>query len=394
MESQLTSIWWYFVVMIPVVFLSAFLAKKISFFRKIVESESSERFEALDGLRGFLAMGVIFQHAVQNHEFFQTGVWQITDDRFYRFLGGEAVILFFITTSFLYWSKLLSKSSGAEMFRLYRSRLLRLAPLYLFAGFIVGLVALYNTDFEVSSISILFRDIFYWFTLGLKTINNFNGYYIIPINAGIHWTLHYEWVFYLILPLIAILHRSKIGKFASIGILIGVLLLPDRGYWAIFLFGILAAYIVNYYPRVSFFKKYSWTGILPIIGLMAVYFMQYKPYSYSQYAVTLLVFLGFVYGNNLFGLLRIPAAKFLSTLSYSVYLLHGIVLYFVLNGVNHFYPIVSLSPLSYWLVIFLATILVIIISAVTYRFIEHPFIEMIKPKNKDPMPVTVIDRVI
>ncbi len=394
MGLHLTSIWWYFGVMLVVVFLASLLAKKIPFFRKIVESEQSERFEALDGLRGFLAIGVLFQHAIQNYEFFQRGFWEITDDRFYRFLGGEAVILFFITTSFLYWSKLLAKSDGVGMFRLYKSRLLRLAPLYLFAGLVVGIVALWNTGFEISSVGVLFRDIFYWMTLGLKTITSFNGYEIVPINAGIHWTLHYEWVFYLILPLIALLYKNKFGKFVSVGILALFLVLPDRGYWAIFLFGIIAAYIVHYYPSVPFFKKYPWSGILPILGLMAVYFIQYKPYSYSQYAVSMLVFLCFVYGNNLWGLLKIPAAKFLSTISYSIYLLHGIVLYFVLRFVNLQYPITSLGPKTYWFVVCLAAILVIIISAVTYRFIEHPFIQKIKPKSKEPMPVTVVDRVI
>ena len=394
MEQQFTSIWWYFAVMLPIIFLATFLAKKIKFFRKIVEAEQSERFEALDGLRGFLAMGVLFQHAVQNYEFFQTGVWVITDARFYRFLGGEAVILFFITTSFLYWGKLLANSPGAEMFRLYKSRLLRLAPLYLFAGFIVGLVALFNTGFKVSSIGALFRDIFYWLTLGLKTIVSFNGYYIIPINAGIHWTLRYEWAFYLILPLIALLYKNKLGKVVSVGVLIVFLLLPDRGYWAIFLFGILAAYIVHYHPTVALFKKYPWSGVLPLLGLITVYLIQYKPYSYPQYAISMLVFLCFVYGNNLFGLLKIPAAKFLSTISYSIYLLHGIILYFVLHGVNRLYPITSLSPWAYWLVVFLAAILLIIISAITYRFIEHPFIQKIKGAKKEPMPVAVIDRVI
>lgn len=380
--------------MLVIVLFSNFLVKRLTFYRKIVESESGERYEALDGLRGFLAMGVFFQHAIQNYEFFQTGVWMITDARFYRFLGGEAVILFFITTSFLYWSKLISNSSGVEMFRLYRSRLLRLAPLYIFAGFIVSVVAFYKAGFDVISVGIFFRDIFYWFTFGLTTITNFNGYDIIPINAGIHWTLHYEWVFYLLLPLIALLHKNKYGKIASILVLVGFLSLPDRGYWAIFLFGIIAAYVVHYYPKISFFKKYSWTAVFPLLGLVAVYFIQYKPYSYSQYLVSLLVFLCFVYGNNLFGLLKMPAAKFLSTMSYSIYLLHGIVLYFFLNGINLVYPVASLGPWVYWVVVFFASIFVIIISAVTYRFIEHPFIEMIKPKNKEPMPVGVDNRVI
>jgi len=394
MELSYTSITPYFVIMTLVVVLAAFLVRKISFYRKIVEAESSERYEALDGLRGFLAIGVFFQHAVQNYSFFQTGIWQITDVRFYRFLGGEAVILFFKTTSFLYWTKVIDSNGGIDMFRLYRSRLLRLAPLYLFSGLLVGIIALYNTNFEIAGVGAFFRDIFYWLTLGLHTITSFNGYDIIPINAGIHWTLRYEWAFYLLLPLLALIPRNKYGKIASVLILSGVFLLPDRGYWAIFLFGIIAAHIVHRYPVVSWFKKVSWSGMIPVLGLLLVYSINYKPYSYVQYLITLVVFLCFVYGNNLFGLLKIPAAKFLSTISYSVYLLHGIVLYFVLRIVNAVEPVASLSPFVFWSVIFVAGVITIMISTVTYRFIEHPFIERIKPKKKEPMPVTVIDRVI
>jgi peptidoglycan/LPS O-acetylase OafA/YrhL len=193
----------------------------------------------------------------------------------------------------------------------------------------------------------------------------------------------------------ALLPKNKYGKIASILVLIGVLLLPDRGYWAIFLFGILAAYIVYYYPAFSWFKKNPWSALVPIAGLVLVFFMDYKPYGYVQYFISLLVFLCFVYGNSLFGLLKIPAAKFLSTISYSIYLLHGIVLYFVLHGVNRFYPIESFSPVEFWTLILFAGFLVIIVSSVAYRFIEHPFIQRIKPKKKDePMPVPVIDRVI
>lgn len=394
MELSYTSIFPYFIVMILVTGLAAILVKKIPFYQKILKAESSERYEALDGLRGFLAMGVFFQHSIQNYSFFQTGIWQITDVRFYRFLGGEAVILFFITTSFLYWTKVIENKGGVEMFRIYRSRFLRLAPMYLFAGGIVSLVALYNSGFNIVSINGLLRDIFSWLTLGLQTIQSFNGVNVIPINAGIHWTLKYEWVFYLILPLLAMLLKKNYGKIASIVILIGFMLLPDRGYWAIFLFGILAAYIVSYVPEIPWFKKERWSALVPILGLVAVYLMNYKPFSYPQYAVSLVVFLSFVYGNTLFGLLKIPAAKFLSTLSYSIYLLHGIVLYFVLRIINLVYPVTSHSPLSYWFAILFAAIVLVLISSVTYRFIEHPFIQRIKPSKKEVAPVPVIDKII
>ena len=170
--------------------------------------------------------------------------------------------------------------------------------------------------------------------------------------------------------------------------------MPDRGYWAIFLFGILAAYVVHYYPAVPWFKRDAWSTAVPIIGLFLVYFIQYKPYSYPQYFISFLVFLSFVYGNNLFGLLKMPAAKFLSTLSYSIYLLHGIVLYFILRGVNILYPITSLSPLAYWTVILFSGVIVIIVSSVSYRFIEHPFVQRINSKKKESVPTPVVDKVI
>ena len=394
MELSYTSVIPYFVVTILTVWFAAYLARRIPFYSKLAKAESSERYEALDGLRGFLAMGVFFQHAIQNYYFFQTGVWEITDIRLYRFLGGEAVILFFITTSFLYWTKVIQDRGGAEMFRLYRSRFLRLAPMYLFAGGIVSLVALYSSGFNIVSVTGLVRDIFSWFTLGLHTLQNFNGVDINPINAGIHWTLKYEWAFYLVLPLIAMLLKKSYGIVASIAILIGFMLLPDRGYWAIFLFGILAAYIVSYIPEIPWFKKERWSALVPIVGLLAVYLMNYKPFSYPQYAVSLVVFLSFVYGNTLFGLLKIPSAKFLSTLSYSIYLLHGIVLFFVLRAINLVYPITSHSPLSYWLAVLFAALVLILVSAITYRFIEHPFIQRIRPSKKEIAPVPVIDKVI
>lgn len=394
MELSYTSVIPYFVITALTVWFAAYLARRIPFYSKLAKAESSERYEALDGVRGFLAMGVFFQHAIQNYFFFQTGVWQITDIRFYRFLGGEAVILFFITTSFLYWTKVIENKGGAEMFRIYRSRFLRLAPMYLFAGGIVSLVALYSSGFNIVSVTGLLRDIFYWLTLGLHTIQNFNGVDIIPINAGIHWTLKYEWAFYLVLPLIAMLLKKSYGVVASIAILIGFMLLPDRGYWAIFLFGILAAYIVRYVPQIMWFKKERWSALVPIVGLLAVYLMNYKPFSYPQYAVSLVIFLSLVYGNTLFGLLKIPAAKFLSTLSYSIYLLHGIILFFVLRAINLIYPITSHSPLSYWLAVLFAALVLILVSAVTYRFIEHPFIQRIKPTKKEIAPVPVIDKVI
>ena len=134
MELGHTSIWYYFGVMPVLVIFSLLFYKKLPFYRQVLAEEESGRFEALDGLRGFLALNVFFQHAVTSWFYFQTGVWEIVNIRFYRHLGGEAVILFLIMTSFLYWSKMIAQKGQVDEGYLYRSRFLRLAPMYVFCA--------------------------------------------------------------------------------------------------------------------------------------------------------------------------------------------------------------------------------------------------------------------
>ena len=55
--------------------------------------------------------------------------------------------------------------------------------------------------------------------------------------------------------------------------------------------------------------------------------------------------------------------------------MHGIVLYVVLRRVNTLAPIGSLSDAAYWLLIAGAGLLAVLLSAVTYSWIERPFIQ-------------------
>jgi peptidoglycan/LPS O-acetylase OafA/YrhL len=366
---------------------ASYLVKKIPFFsiRTRAEPKSEHdhkersRHETLDGLRGVLALGVLFQHAVTNYAYYQTGIWQITPERFYRHAGGEAVILFFMITSFLYWSKAIRSKGAISPGRLYKSRFKRLAPMYLFSACIVTVAALVQTQFVISSWPSFINNILSWLTLGLVTTTSVNGVSIIPINAGIHWTLHFEWIFYLLLPFTALVLRGKWWKLLIVPIGVITFMLPGWGYWIIFYFGVLAAHIVHQYPRFDFVKR-KWFGIVPVLGVLLVYLMSYKPYSVPQYAVSLIILLSFIYGNSLFGLLKTRAAIFLGTISYSVYLMHGIVLYAVLGLTHIFIPVGSLGACTFWSLILIAGLLTVLVSAWTYRYVEHPFLEELPKK--------------
>lgn len=381
----------YFLLMPLLVIFSWYLVKHLPFYQSVIESEDRGRFESLDGLRGFLALNVFFQHAVTSYFYFQNGIWEIVPVKFYRFLGGEAVILFFIMTSFLYWSKAIAQKGDLDAGNLYRSRFLRLAPMYLFTGALIFLSVFIQSSFEINIVQTA-KDMLSWSSLGLITTTTVNNMSIIPINAGIHWTLSFEWFFYLLLPILAIAIKRKENFIMALPIAFFALSSPDRGYWAIFFFGIIAAHIYVWLSKINFFTK-PISSLVPILGLIVVYYMNYKPFSFSQYAVSLLVFLAFVYGADFFSLLRTRVAKFLGIMSYSIYLIHGIILYGVFNTVNYFHPVARVSPIEFWLLVTLSGFLTIIASTVTYRYIEHPMILRIKAKRITPT-TTITDQVM
>jgi peptidoglycan/LPS O-acetylase OafA/YrhL len=85
-------------------------------------------------------------------------------------------------------------------------------------------------------------------------------------------------------------------------------------------------------------------------------------------------FLFVVHGNSLFGLLATRASKLLGTISYSIYLVHCIALFVVMRAVNVLVPVGTLSPLEYWSFAAAAALLAVCVSALTYRYVEHPFL--------------------
>jgi len=392
MDFSHTSVLYYFLLMpILLVFAKLFL-NKLPFYKKVIGEEEKGRFESLDGLRGILAINVFFQHAVTSWFYFQTKVWEIVDIRFYRHLGGEAVILFLIMTSFLYWSKMIAQKGQVDEGYLYRSRFLRLAPMYIFCAALIVFSILIQSGFDIDFKQTA-KDILSWLTIGLITTQSVNNVSVLPINAGIHWTLHFEWFFYLLLPILAVFLRSKKMLIMALPLAFYALSSDDRGYWAIFFFGIIAAHWYELYPKFEFFKR-KISSVVPLLGLVLVYFMYYKPYSFSQYFVSMGVFLCFVYGSDLFGLLKTHTVKFLGTLSYSIYLIHGIVLYGVLNTADYFKPIVSMSALEFWSLITLSGLLTIVVSSTTYRYIEYPFIKMIKSSKTETAKAEITERVM
>ena len=86
-------------------------------------------------------------------------------------------------------------------------------------------------------------------------------------------------------------------------------------------------------------------------------------------------------GNTLFGVLEWPAARGLGEMGYSVYLLHGLVLYVVFALVLGTSGTAALSPFAHWLVVWACTPIVIALSFTTFRLIEAPAMETVDRAN-------------
>ena len=79
-------------------------------------------------------------------------------------------------------------------------------------------------------------------------------------------------------------------------------------------------------------------------------------------------------GNTLFGLLTCRPSRLLGLLSYSIYLLHSLVLFLLSRLVNHFTELAGLSERSYRAMGAVVAVLTVMIVACTYRFIEYPYL--------------------
>ena len=134
--------------------------------------------------------------------------------------------------------------------------------------------------------------------------------------------------------------------------------------------GMGVAHLVRDIPaaRVPFLRS-GWASLLMVVAaLLAAVFQD------SLWAVPLhaLVFIPIVYGNSLFGLLRLRASRLLGTISYSIYLLHAPLIHAVLRTLAAAGQLDNVSPLQYWLLMGGLVLVIVALCSLTYRFIEHP----------------------
>jgi len=360
-----------------VCWLLAFCISKSSFYKEQIEQAKS-RFETIDGLRGFLALGVFGEHALSMRGLYAGGEWGAGVPEAYLRASSGAVALFFMITAFLFWGRVLKAGEGFDVRAFLASRVRRLTPMYLASVLMVLAVAAGASGFALHAPPLeLFHQLRAWFSFGFIPGGELNGVRDAHAINAVYWTLAYEWLFYLALPLAALYAR---GAWTLLPAALLVVFGTVAPIVYCFLFGALTAAIVQ--KKSLELKNLGW--IAPA-ALVAWFFAAPLP-KLAQYALLFVFFLLVVQGWSAFGLLRTRAAKMLGLASYSLYLTHCIVLYVAAGLASHALALGSLGAAHYWTLAGLAALAAVALSALTYRYVEFPFL------HPQPAPQSVPNR--
>ena len=358
---------------------AALLLRAVPKIARQIEHSSESRYASIDGLRGYLAFGVFVHHAIITLIFLRTGVFGFPPSNFYSQLGQGSVALFFMITGFLFWNRLLTQGRQHDWLAFAVSRLFRLYPLYLPLMLVVFVTVFYLQNWELKDSAIEFiGQILAWLTFDRPDVNQYQQTGMLISNVT--WTLGYEVFFYLALPLAGMVFIYRGSWLQTVLCLIGIYALYEliglehslkKHFLASFLGGIGAAYWVRR-PKWVIWGQTPIAGIVALLALTIAFTAFNRAFSLWPLLLMSLFFVIVASGNTLFGLLKPRSIRWLGEISYSTYLLHGFVLWVLIQRL----PLVlDLDVRDIWTflpLLALCSCLLIIISSLTFLYIEKP----------------------
>lgn len=373
---SLSAVWPYFVLLGILVGIAA-----LPWFRLVDSSSTAVRYTTLDGLRGFLAFSVFVFHLIVTHEYIESGQWEPPRSRFYALLGPVGVSLFFMITGFLFWGKLLREQGRPRWTELYLGRAFRIGPMYLFVVLAMLYIVFARTGFVLQEpINEVLGSVLQWLMLGvLNTEPNVNGYPATYVLAGVTWTITYEWGYYASLLALAYFARAKthmLFVFALLALcLAGKVLLGSFaiGMAAVFACGMVVASLLHEKWLLRMPRPLA--SALALLSLAIIFLLLDNGYGSHTLLLLSIFFYLVCSGASLFGVLTNVVARRLGNISYSLYLLQGLVLTLVFS-ILPIRDFALRTEMNFWIIGAVCTALLTIAAAFGFVFIERPGIAL------------------
>ncbi|HHT3526610.1 TPA: acyltransferase family protein [Enterobacter asburiae] len=345
-------------------------------FKYLDDEVHEKRNTGMDGLRYFLASFVAIFHSDYFVRYITTGKWEtIYNDVSY--IAQFSVSIFFMITAFLFWGKVSTKDN-IDWVNLYKDRFFRIAPATIFTAMLSIVVILYLTNYPNPSNYLHAKDVFRWMDMGLfynyPPMNYFKDSWVF---LGVFWTLQWEWGFYFSLPLLYLFRKNGTAFVLALMFifiyLIGFIPALNNikiGVCILFVAGMLCYDLLGKI-RIN---KITCEVIL-LVSIVGIFIYQPELYSTTMLPWYFCMLFAICKGANLFGVLSFKGFVRLGNVSFSIYVLHSVILYTIFTWM-HTSNIIK-EPADFKLVYLLCAFgMVCVISSLCYALIERPFINL------------------
>lgn len=371
--------------LIPVFFV---LILTVIVINKLFKLDLAEvKYPEIDGIRGYLAFFVFLHHSYIWQQYILTKKWEEPKSHLFNHFGQTSVVLFFIITAFLFTTKLVETKTHFDWNQYLKSRLFRLFPMYFCVVCLVFLIVAYCTHFQQNdSIIHILKSSLSWICFSIKGTNDINGFKdTFLMNSGVTWTLPYEWMFYFLLPLLALLFKKKVTPkvvifFTLIFLIILYINQSSLKYFIPFIGGILASFILKNKSIKEIVQKPFFTFIAIVLVAFSIIFFE-SGKGPIAILISSIVFIIIASGNSIFGLLSSSFSRKFGQITYSLYLVHGTLLFIIFYMIIGMENATKLSNFHYWEIIALSVIPLLFISQLTFKYIELPMIKFVKNKK-------------
>jgi len=345
---------------------------------RVALGDVAGRFSSIDGLRGYLALGVFVHHAAIWFFYLRGGAFGEMPSNLYNNLGKASVSVFFMITGLLFYAKILESDSKPLVWtRLFVSRLLRLGPLYVVTVLVGVVVIAYLSGFHLNvSAKKVVQEIVQWGSFTMLGSPDINGHSDTQPLLGPTWSLRYEWFFYLLLPTFAVISGRRaplmlvligLGT-CALALLLKHPLMPALS----FVGGIVAAKLATGGYGVKRFAVTP-TASAIVLACFAYALLGFAaPFTLAQGVVLTVAFCLIACGNTLFGILGWKTSRVLGEITYSMYLLHSLLLFGVFQLLIGPAQSADFAPFTHWLVVIASAQLLVAVSIISFLLIESP----------------------
>lgn len=291
-----------------------------------------ERMGCVDGLRGYLAVFVMIYHFILYIEVTRLGgVWSRPNLRFFDSLGPGSVNLFFMTTGFLFYPRIMGGFASVDWLTLYVSRVFRIVPLLIFLVLAASALILARMDFTPTE---PFKTTIFSMMLWIVSWDHPDlwGFRESGRLASMLWSLWFEWLFYLfVLPVCAIAMSMR-GNAPRWAVPVGMVIL------SIGIKSFHLASLIDFLPlfgigMISFELKSRraiaealTSRTATVTAFLCLIVGALVPSGVARMILHAFFFMCVACGCSFWGLLKTRGARVLGEVSYGIYALHMLVL--------------------------------------------------------------------